>query len=131
MSACVRLQTTIKKHLAAELNLSPISLSAADGDEQYGVLFDELVALLLDIALGLLENCLANSPLARIAESIHTGGVFERYLIRKAVRRSHIPERDRKVSETVLEQVLASAKREEAEELLQEIELRQIDWSLF
>lgn len=131
MSALTKLEERLRRELAHELQLEDARTEIASPPD-YGLLFDELLQQLLDVALGLLENCLANNPLARIAESILGGGIFERYLIRKGVRASDIPRRDRRTAEHVLQQVLQQTDdRDEVEALLEEINLRRIDWSLF
>lgn len=132
MSALEKLEQRLRSELARELQLVDAE-NTGDGETvEIGLLFDELLALLVDVALGLLDNCLANNPLARIVESILGNGIFERYLIRKGVRASEIPRRDRRTAERILQAVLDQAdERDEVESLLQEINLRRVDWSLF
>lgn len=128
MSYAVKLQN----RLSENLNKIESQNAVADGSKEVKGIIDEFIEQLLRLVLDLLSGCLKKNDEGTVTNNVIVGGILQRWVVARAVRRSDISKDRRKVAErTILATLDQTTDPAEVQGLLKEINQVSVDWSLF
>lgn len=91
----------------------------------------EITAIVMQLALTLLEQCMRKNGVEHAAQGILKPTPVQLWAINTAIRRSNIPADKRDAARNALLQAMAAANAEEAVGICREIEAVAPDWNLF